>query len=506
MANGNISETVQGQRFFLVGIGGSGMLPLATILAGRGAIVEGSDRGLDQGRVPAKFDSLIARGIRLHPQDGSGIVSGEQIVVASAAVEDTVADIVAATRLGCARMSRAELLSALFNASDLPIGIAGTSCKSTVTGMIGWILHAMGRDPTVMNGAVMKNFAAPDAPFASALVGANRKEGGDAFVSEVDESDGSIARYVPRVAVLNNVSLDHKALDELRRLFADFAGKAEVVIANVGDAETAALVAGMANVVRVAVEAEADLRAENLVPEPFAIGFDLVIATPSPFGRFAPSSLSRWKREGAPEARKGEGETRLRVQLAVPGRHNVANALAAIAAVVAAGIPPEQAVEAIGGFTGLRRRFDFVGAAGGVAVIDDFGHNPDKIAATLDTLHAFPGRLRILFQPHGYGPLKVMRRELVESLTQRLRPDDLLVLPDPVYHGGTVNREVTSADIVADLTAAGRDARHVANRAEAAALLVAEARPGDRIVVMGARDDTLSLLAAEMLESLRARG
>ncbi|WP_294316328.1 Mur ligase family protein [uncultured Sphingomonas sp.] len=493
MANGNISETVQGQRFFLVGIGGSGMLPLATILAGRGAIVEGSDRGLDQGRAPAKFDSLIARGIRLYPQDGSGIVSAEQIVVASAAVEDTVADIVAATQLGCARMSRAELLSALFNASELPIGIAGTSGKSTVTGMIGWILHAMGRDPTVMNGAVMKNFAAPDAPFASALVGA-----GDAFVSEVDESDGSIARYVPRIAVLNNVSLDHKALDELRRLFADFAGKAEVVVANVGDAETAALVAGMANVVTVAVEAEADLRAENLVPEPFAIGFDLVGSLPSPFRAVGAPSLSRGERD--------EGGTRLRVQLAVPGRHNVANALAAIAAVVAAGIPPEQAVEAIGGFTGLRRRFDFVGAAGGVAVIDDFGHNPDKIAATLDTLHAFPGRLRILFQPHGYGPLKVMRRELVESLTQRLRPDDILVLPDPVYHGGTVNREVTSADIVADLTAAGRDARHVANRAEAAALLVAEARPGDRIVVMGARDDTLSLLAAEMLESLRAKG
>ena len=493
MANGNISETVQGQRFFLVGIGGSGMLPLATILAGRGAIVEGSDRGLDQGRVPAKFDSLIARGIRLHPQDGRGIVSAEQIVVASAAVEDTVADIVAATRLGCARMSRAELLSTLFNASELPIGIAGTSGKSTVTGMIGWILHAVGRDPTVMNGAVMKNFAAPDAPFASALVGA-----GDAFVSEVDESDGSIARYVPRVAVLNNVSLDHKALDELRRLFADFAGKAEVVVANVGDAETAALVAGMANVVTVAVEAEADLRAENFVPEPFAISFDLVGSLPSPFRAVGAPSLSRGERD--------EGGTRLRVQLAVPGRHNVANALAAIAAVAAAGIPLEQAVEAIGGFTGLRRRFDFVGAAGGVAVIDDFGHNPDKIAATLDTLHAFPGRLRILFQPHGYGPLKVMRRELVESLTQRLRPDDLLVLPDPVYHGGTVNREVTSADIVADLTAAGRDARHVANRAEAAALLVAEARPGDRIVVMGARDDTLSLLAAEMLESLRANG
>ncbi|WP_295564029.1 cyanophycin synthetase, partial [uncultured Sphingomonas sp.] len=175
-------------------------------------------------------------------------------------------------------------------------------------------------------------------------------------------------------------------------------------------------------------------------------------------------------------------------------------------AAMAAGVPLDEAVAALACFTGLRRRFDLVGEATGVSVIDDFGHNPDKIAATLDTLHAFPGRLRILFQPHGYGPLKVMRRELVESLTQRLREDDILVLPDPVYHGGTVNREVTSADIVADLTAAGRDARHVANRAEAAALLVAEARPGDRIVVMGARDDTLSLLAAEMLESLRAKG
>ena len=501
MANGNISAALQGKRVFLVGIGGSGMMPLATILSGRGAIVEGSDRGLDQGRVPAKFDSLVARGIRLHPQDGSGITSAEQIVVASAAVEDTVADMVAASAIGAARMSRAELLSTLFNASDLPIGVAGTSGKSTVTGMIGLILHAVGRDPTVMNGAVMKNFARADTPFASALVGA-----GDAFVSEVDESDGSIARYAPRIAVLNNVSLDHKGLDELRRLFGDFAGKAEVVVANVGDAETAALVAGMANVVTVAVEAAADMRAENLVPEPFAISFDLVTPLPSPFGRFAPSSLSQWEREGAPEARKGEGETRLRVRLGVPGRHNVANALAAIAAVVAAGVPLERAAEAIGGFTGLRRRFDFVGEAGGVAVIDDFGHNPDKIAATLDTLHAFPGALRVLFQPHGYGPLKVMRRELVESLARQLRPEDLIVLPDPVYHGGTVTREVTSADIVADLVAAGCDARHVADRAEAAALLVAEARLGDRIVVMGARDDTLSLLAAEMLESLRARG
>ncbi|MBI0473960.1 UDP-N-acetylmuramate--alanine ligase [Sphingomonas sp. MA1305] len=505
MANGNIDGPLSGQRFFLVGIGGSGMMPLATILAGRGATVEGSDRGLDQGRVPAKFAALEALGVRLFPQDGSGVVAAEQIVVASAAVEDSVADIVAATRLGCARMTRAQLLSELFNASDLRIGVAGTSGKSTVTGMIGWILHATGRDPTVMNGAVMTNFARPDAPFASALVGAYDKEGGDAFVSEVDESDGSIAFYRPSIAVLNNVSLDHKGLDELRQLFGDFARRAERVVANVGDAETAALVAGMDHVLTVAVEGTADLVAEALAPEPFAIGFDLVVRTPSPFGRFAPSSLSRREREGAPEERKGEGDERRRIRLAVPGRHNVANALAAIGAAMAAGVPGDEAARVIEGFTGLKRRFEKVGEAAGVTVIDDFGHNPDKIAATLDTLHAFPGRLLILFQPHGYGPLKVMRRELVESLAARLAPDDLLVLPDPVYFGGTVAREVTSADIVDDLRAYDRDARHVADRAEAAAMLVAEARAGDRIVVMGARDDTLSLLARDMLESLRAK-
>jgi UDP-N-acetylmuramate--alanine ligase len=475
MANGNLSGPVAGKRFFLVGIGGSGMMPLATILSGRGAIVAGSDRGLDQGRVPAKFDALRSRGIALFPQDGSGIVSPDQIVVASAAVEDDVPDIAAAARLGCARARRADLLSTLFNQSALPIGVAGTSGKSTVTGMIGWILHAAGFDPTVMNGAVMKNFVHPQAPFASALVGA-----GEAFVSEVDESDGSIARYRPRIAVLNNVSLDHKEMDELRRLFAGFIARAETAIVNLDNDEAATLAAALpsTHVATFGLDRDADFAARNIVEAPFAVRFDLIAGGGAPIG----------------------------VQLQVPGRHNVANALAAVAAAVAAGVPLATAAAAIGGFAGLRRRFDLVGEAAGVAVIDDFGHNPDKIAATLDTLHAFPGRLLVLFQPHGYGPLKVMRRELVDTFATRLAPSDVLVLPDPVYFGGTVAREVTSADIVADLAATGRDARHVAERAAAATMLVNEARAGDRIVVMGARDDTLSLLAAEMLESLRARG
>ena len=467
MHDGNVS----GQRFFLVGIGGSGMMPLAMILRGRGASVSGSDRGLDQGRVPAKFDGLRALGVELFAQDGSGVTSPDQIVVASAAVEEQVADMVAATALGCRRMSRAELNATLFNAAVQPIGIAGTSGKSTVTGMIATILHAAGRDPTVMNGAVMKDFASVDRPFASALVGQ-----GAPYVSEVDESDGSIALYRPQIAVLNNVSLDHKSLDELNRLFGDFIGHARRAVVNADNMDAARLAMALppGRVTRFSMRDDsAELFATDLTPAPFAIRFTLIY--------------------------RGE---RSAVALQVPGRHNVANALAAIGATLAAGLPLAQAISGVERFTGLRRRFDLVGAANDVAVIDDFGHNPDKIAATLDTLHAFPGRVIALFQPHGYGPLKVMRAELAAMFASHLGADDLLVLPDPVYQGGTVTREVTSADIVRDVQLAGRDATHIPDRTAAAAHCVVQAAPGDRIVVMGARDDTLSLLAAEMVRML----
>ena len=163
-------------------------MPLSLIVRAEGHTVSGSDRSLDQGRIAAKFDWLTAQGIALFPQDGSGVTSADQIIVASAAVEATVPDMVQAAALGCPRLSRADLLAQLFNASGQGIAVGGTSGKSTVTGMIGWIFHALGKDPTVMNGAIMKNFATADAPFASALVGE-----GDAFISEVDESDGSIA-------------------------------------------------------------------------------------------------------------------------------------------------------------------------------------------------------------------------------------------------------------------------------------------------------------------------
>lgn len=447
------------------------MLPLALIMRGLGYEVEGSDRALDQGRLGAKFAYLKRQGIRLHPQDGSGIRATHQILVTSAAVEDSIPDVRAARRLGLQEARRADLLAELFNQSPVSIAIGGTSGKSTTTGMAGWILQATGRAPTIMNGAVMKNFTDEANPFASSITGAGR-----VFVSEVDESDGSISLYRPSIAVITNVSLDHKPLPELRSLFSGFMAAAGTAVVNLDDAEVASLVPGVRDVRSFSLGDErADYRASAVDPGPTSTRFTVHERTTS---RSATCHLH------------------------VPGRHNVANALAAIAATTAAGVDMAAACEALSTFSGIKRRFEIVGTQNGVTVIDDFAHNPDKIAATLQTLHAFPGRVIVMFQPHGYGPLRLMGKELVETFASQLRPDDLLVMPDPAYYGGTTTREISSADIVAGVAARGKRALYSEQRAGCLPLLVSGNRPGDRIIIMGARDDTLSEFAEDVLAAL----
>ena len=460
--------------WFFCGIGGSGMLPLALILRGAGAQVSGSDRSYDQGRTPEKFAWLQSLGFQLHPQDGSGLTSPTQTLVASAAVEDTVPEVLRARALGCPRLTRAQLLSQLFNAAPRSIAIGGTSGKSTVTGMVGWILTQTGQDPTIMNGAVMKNFVAPDAPFASARVGA-----GGLFVSEVDESDGSIALYHPSVAVLNNVSLDHKSLEELRALFGAFLARAPIAAINLDDPETAALAPHAHSLITFGLTSPS----ADLTIQPGSI-------TPSPTSITA-TLLDRRNGDTHPLA------------LRIPGLHNLANALAALAASAATGLPLAEATAALASFTGLARRFDIVGTSPqGITVIDDFGHNPDKVAATLKTLKAHPGRIIALFQPHGYGPLRQMGAELAQTFAQILAPDDLTILTDPVYFGGTVDRSQGSERITTLIAQAGGTALHIPTRTAAAQHIAQIAQPGDRIAIMGARDDTLTLFARDLLSTL----
>ncbi len=454
------------RKYFFCGIGGSGMLPLAIILKGQGCAIYGSDRSHDQGRTPEKFKYIEDQGIEIAPQDGSGLHK-DMVLVVSSAIEDSIPEVAKARQLNIKIVRRAELLANLFNQANDRIAIAGTSGKSTTTGMLGYILHEMGEDPTVMNGAVFRNFASEKNPYATALSG-----DADLFITEADESDGSIELYNPTIAVLNNISLDHKSVEELRILFGNFINKADKAVLNLDNQEVRIMAERFPEkaITYSLRDRAADLFADDIKPR--ADGIDCII---------------------------NQVHT---LKLNVPGRHNLSNALAALAAISALGFDIGQACEILSGFKGIKRRMEIVGRRHDITVIDDFAHNPDKIEASLATLKEFPGRLLIIFQMHGFGPLRLMKQELADSFKKYLSRDDGIFMPEVLYLGGTVDRSYTAKDFVEDLNAKDLNALWFEKRDQIADAVVEIAEKGDRVIVMGARDDTLPEFAASILQKL----
>lgn len=447
------------------------MLPLAIILKGMGHTISGSDRSHDQGRTPEKFAWIENQGITLHPQDGSGVTNGIDALIISKAVEDTVPDVASAKRQGIKILHRVDMLIDLFNAAKTKIAIAGTSGKTTTTGMTGFILREAGLDPTINNGGIFRNYA-HDNPYSTAFVGA-----GDIFVSEIDESDGieAVCAFAPDIAVLHNVTLDHQPMAELRAMFSGFLAKTRTALINTEDPIVLELAAAFKGDVITYGADGADLFARDI--EHFADGVGATLVY--------------------------QGKTTMPLRLKVPGAHNISNALAALLAAQAAGVPLEQGGEILSRFEGIRRRMEVVGTKSGITVMDDFAHNPDKIAATIAALREFPGRLHIFFQPHGYGFLKLVGPELAQTFADCLNGHDRLYLVEPLYLGGTVERTMTSADIASMIRAHGGYAAVLKDRADVKAAILDGAVSGDRIIVMGARDDTLSGFAREILAVIR---
>lgn len=461
------------KSYFFCGIGGSGMSALALILAGKGCKVAGSDRGRDRGDSPAKFRALEQAGIRLFAQDGSGIGDDTGTLVVSSAIEESVPDVRQALAKGIPVQKRAELLAELVNKAR-GICIGGTSGKTTVTGMTAHMLRALGSDPTVMNGGQIVSFM-EEGLAGNAVIGK-----GDIFVTETDESDGSIALFEPAVAVLNNITLDHKPLDELRPLFTEFLRRArDAAVVNLDDPEAARLAAIHPRTVTFAIDAPgAALHATDITSRRDGISFT------------------------ASDTRSGEAAF---IRLQVPGRHNVLNALAALAVARALGLDLEAAGNALESFRGVKRRFEVVGTANGITVIDDFAHNPDKIEATLKTLRDFEGRAILIFQPHGFGPTRMLRDGLIGAFAGQMGKDDILLMPEIYYAGGTATKNISSKDITDAVAAKGRQAHFLETRDAIVDFLTRSARQGDRIVIMGARDDTLSDFALRIFESMKKK-
>ena len=450
-------DPLAGGRFHYAGIGGSGMSALAQFQAMRGGRASGSDRSFDRGDRGEARAQLERLGITLHPQDGSGLAGAAALVVSSA-VEDKVPDVVSARAGRIPILHRSEML-AHFVRTHRTLAVSGTSGKSTVVAMIFDILRGAGRDPSVITGGDLRALQ------REGLWG-NAWAGGELLVIEADESDGTLVRYEPAVSVILNLQRDHKEMDEVAAMFATFRdrtreGRVVGEGANLADLARGATVFGFGP--------GAAVRGENVTLEPGG---------------------SRFTAQGVP------------FHLPVPGRHNVENALAAIAACRAVDVPLEAMAAPLAGFEGVGRRFHVLGAARGIEVVDDFAHNPAKIAAAIATAQARCQRVLAVYQPHGYGPTRFLRRDFVETFAACLRPADRLWLLEVFYAGGTAIRDFSAADIVAEAAARGAGAEFAPSREWLRDRLLAEARAGDLVLVMGARDPSLTEWARSVLDSV----
>lgn len=446
------------------GISGSGMSSLAQILQLSGNQIQGSDRNFDLNRDSENKKALEDLGIKMYPQNGSGITSDLDFVCASTAVEDTIPDIKAAKEKNVPIKTRPQLLSEVFHSYKYGVAVGGTSGKTTTAAMVGYILDKAGKKPCLINGGLLRDYE--DRAGIPNIIYNN----GDICVVEADESNGSIDLYNPYVSVINNISHDHKSIEELITLFQNLSSRTKQAIVVNDDYETCRQLAHKNKITFSIKNPRADFYAGEISPLPHGTEYSL-------------------------NGRK--------FSLKLIGQFNVANALAAIAACSVFGVDKFAAAEILQNFSGTKRRLEVIGQKNNITVIDDFAHNPDKITASVSALRQYKGRLLIMFQPHGFGPMRSMGKEIIESFVNNMHQDDILIMPEIFFVGGTVTKDISSADLIDYAHKLGKtNAYFVENKANAADFLVKESKSGDRIIIMGARDNSLTDLCKQILERL----
>jgi UDP-N-acetylmuramate--alanine ligase len=433
-------------RYHFSGIAGAGVNPLARLMRARGHDVQGSDRSFDQGKNREVADELRQLGIALVPQDGSGISSDIARYVYSTAVEDATPEMRAARAMCRECVPRPALLAEVVNTGVPGVAVCGTSGKSTITGMIGWLAREAGVPATVVGGAALVGerggFLVPG-------------PAGAAVVAEACESDGTLVGYRPAIGIVHNITRDHAELPSLRAQFRRFARQCR----------------------RVFVHAAC--------PEAEALGREVGAVT----YRVDDDGVARLPTRA------------ITVRVPQPGRHNVENAAAAALGALAIGVDAATVETLLARFPGVARRFEVVGTTRGIRVVDDYAHNGAKIEATLAAAQAGAERVIAVFQPHGFGPARFLRAELAELLPRVLRPADRFCYAEIFYAGGTVAKDVSSRLLAADLPAALR-CGYAADHGAVVEWVQSETRAGDTVLIMGARDPELPALARKVFAAL----
>ncbi len=444
-----------------VGIGGVGMSALAQLHAMSGDQVTGSDRLISKGYMDlALWDYLKKLGISLFPQDGSGLNQETDLVGLSSAIEEDNPEIQKAKKLGVKIIHRSDLL-AKHVAEHRTVAVSGTSGKSTTTAMVYDILAFAGLSPSVITGAAILSLQQDQGVFGNVYKGES-----DILVIEADESDGSIVQYRPYLGLCLNLQKDHKEIDVLQGYFKQFISHCKKTVVNAEEPNLTALAGG-------------------------ACTFGLTR------GDIHPTAI---KADGFGSDFTIQGQE---FRLHLPGLHNVANAVAAVSAALEMGVDLETCAKALNKFTGIARRFASVGSFNKIEVIDDFAHNPHKLGATIDAAHLRGKRVLAFYQPHAFTSIKLLAPEFVDSFAKHVGPEDHLWLTEVYYPGGTIPQGISCQTVYEGLKARGVNVTYDSCRERLLADIAASAQPGDVILVLGARDPTLTDFARKILDALR---
>ncbi len=453
------------RRVHFVGAGGIGMCGLAELLANQGYEISGSD--LREGPTVERLRSL---GISVALGHDAANVGAADVVVYSSAVRATNPELLEASRRGLPVIPRAEMLAEVMRLKD-GIAVAGSHGKTTTTSLIAHVLDTAGLDPTaIVGGRVLAPGRAPST---------TRLGAGDLVVAEADESDGSFLRLAPVVAVITNIDAEHLdyygSYEALQAAFAEFAGRipfwGAAVLCHDSPGVQAILPRMTRRTVTFGTTSQADLVAADLTPDGAGMRFSV-----------------RWRGEPL-----GSAGTRL------PGRHNVLNALATLAVARELDIPFDVAAGGLSSFVGIERRFEHKGEVGGVRVVDDYGHHPTEIRATLEAARSVhDGRILVGFQPHRY----TRTRDLWDDFVTAFNQADVLVLTEIYAAGEDKIPGVDAAELLEAIRAHGhRDAHFIANLDDVLDDLARRAEPGDLILTLGA--GSISTLGTRLVDRLR---
>ena len=449
------------QKIHFIGVAGTGMSAIAQYLSAAWKTITGSDRYFHPSETNETQEKLVAEGIQCFLQDGSGIDEQTQLVVISTAIEETNVEIQKAMSLSIPIIKRAELLSLIVQ-EKRTIAIGGTSGKSTTTAMLFDILDYAGLEPSIISGAGLVRLQ------EQGKIGNAQLGKGDLLVIEADESDGSIVNYHPEIGVLLNIDKDHKEISELQEIFAIFKRNSRKFVVNASQELTAAFSQNR-NQDFSSTDADARYKATNFLQTGLQINFFI---------------------------------NHIHFTLNAIGKHNMENVLAAVAVANQLGVSLETCSKAIEKYKGIYRRNQVLGKKDNIWVIDDYAHNPAKVAAAILGVQPLAKKVIAWFQPHGYGPTRFLKNDFIQSITEVLRPQDEIWMSEIFYAGGTAVKDISANDLIEVIRITHPNAFFVEDRNNLLAVLQSHFTDDCVLLLMGARDPSLDAFAKSVFEGL----